>query len=117
MRLKLNKRFCNNEVKKIVTSVIALVSGNFLSTIIGLICTLVQGRFVTAEMLGYFKQFSILSGYLFILHLGTYQALERLIPYYYGSEKEEKVKSYTGVAYFWIILCSGKIERTSAIRK
>ena len=106
MKLKINEVFHNKELRKIFTSVIALISGNFLSIIIGMVCTLVQGRFVTAEMLGYFKQFSILSGYLFIFHLGTYQALERMIPLFYGRGEEEKAKSYTGVAYYWIIVCS-----------
>lgn len=96
----------NDELKKIFTSAVALISGNFISAAIGLATTLVQGRFVTAEMLGYFKQFSILSGYLFIFHLGTYQALERYIPFFYGKNKEETAKEYTAVTYFWISLCS-----------
>lgn len=110
MKLKVKERLNHTEIKKLLTSTIALISGNFLSTAIGLICTLVQGRFVTAEMLGYYKQFTILSGYLFIFHLGTYQALERLIPFFYGKGEVERARSYTAVAYFWIVICSCAIS-------
>lgn len=101
MRLLKNKKILNEENKRIITSAVALISANFLSTFIGFIVTLVQGRYVSAELLGYYKQFTILSGYLFFFQLGTYQALQRLIPLYYGDDNEKKAYDYTAVAYAW----------------
>ncbi len=99
-------RLKTEDLKSVLFSVVALITGNFASTIVGFICTIVQGRYVTAEVLGYYKQFTILSGYLFVFQLGTYQALERLVPFFYGRGEEEEARKHAAVAYAWCCFVS-----------
>jgi O-antigen/teichoic acid export membrane protein len=88
-------------------AIAAMFSSGILIFLIGGIGTLIQGRFVTAEDLGYFKQFSIISGYLFIFHLGTFHAIERLYPYYIGKGDKKKAISLVEVGNSWMLVVSG----------
>ena len=81
------KTLLSSDVAKAVA---AMVSVNVLTATVGIVGSLIQGRFVTAEELGFFKQFSIATSYLFFLHLGSFHAVERLYPYYKGKRRIRK---------------------------
>jgi len=89
-----------------VSAILSLMNSNMLISLIGAITSVIQAKFVTADQLGYFRQFGIITNYLFFLHLGTYQAVERLYPLYMGKGEDEKAKRLVGVAEFWISFVS-----------
>ena len=100
-RLSINPRkYLSNDVAKAVT---ALFGANLFTAGVGVLGALIQGIFVPAEELGFFKQFGIISSYLFFLHLGTFHAIERLYPYYKGKGEEQKAKEIVEHGNSWII--------------
>ena len=88
------------------TAILSLMNSNLIVSFIGAAVSIIQAKFVTAEQLGYFRQFGIITNYLFFLHLGTYQAVERLYPLYVGKGDNAKAKRLVGVAEAWIFLVS-----------
>lgn len=112
MIMALQNKFRNllndKESKDILKAVTALFSVNFFASIVGVAVSLIQGRFVTAAELGFFKQFSIISNYAFFLHFGTFHAVERLYPLYMGKGEEGRAKKVVEVGSAWIlIVCYG----------
>ena len=104
MRLRSNPRiqsFLSNDITKAVT---ALVGANLFTAIVGMAGSFIQGVFVTAEELGFFKQFSIITYYLFFLHFGSFHAIERLYPYYKGKNEGEKAYEVVELGSSWVIL-------------
>lgn len=87
-------------------AILSLMNSNLLVSLIGAISSIIQAKFVTAEQLGYFRQFSIITNYLFFFHLGTYQAIERLYPLYIGKGDYNKGERLVGVAEAWIAFIS-----------
>ena len=78
-----------------------MVGGNLLATAIGLVGTLVQVRFVGPEDLGYLRQFGILTSYAFCLHLGLFDALQRLYPLYMGQGRRGQAVAVAEVCQSW----------------
>ncbi len=100
-RISINPRkYLSNDVAKAVT---ALFGANLFTAGVGVLGALIQGIFVPADELGFFKQFGIISSYLFFLHLGTFHAIERLYPYYKGKGEEQKAKEIVEHGNSWII--------------
>mgnify|MGYP003290044048 CR=1 FL=1 len=91
----------NNDIFKAVAS---LFGANMFGSIVGMIGSFVQGRFITADELGFFKQFSIITGYLFFFHFGVFHAVERLYPLYMSRGEEDKARRVVEVANAWILL-------------
>lgn len=88
----------------IVQAVAALFSSNLLAAVVGVIVSIIQGRFISADDLGYFGQFGIASSYLFLLHFGVFHAVERLAPYYYGNSEPEKAQRVVQAGEAWMIV-------------
>ena len=80
-----------------------MVGGSLLGTIIGLVGTLVQVRFVGPEDLGYFRQFAILTAYAFFLHLGLFDALQRLYPLYMGQGRRAQAFAVAEICQSWSV--------------
>ena len=93
----------DKESKDVFGAVAALFSVNFFASIVGAVISIIQGRFVSAEELGFFNKFTIVSNYAFFLHLGTFHAIERLYPLYMGKGDEVKAKRFVQVGSFWIL--------------
>ena len=91
----------NNDIFKAVAS---LFGANMIGSLVGVLGSLIQGRFITADELGFFKQFSIITGYLFFLHFGVFHAVERLYPLYMAKGEEDKARRVVEVANAWILL-------------
>ena len=84
-----------------VRTVFSLASGNLVATVLALVGSLVQAHFVTPDDLGYFRSFSILTGYFFLLHLGTFEAHQRLYPYYIGKGDQQRAINIAEVCQSW----------------
>lgn len=96
------KSIFRNESKDIFVAVAALFSVNFVASVVGAAISVIQALFVTAEELGFFKQFAIISNYAFFLHLGTFHAIERLYPFYMGKGDILTAQKYVQAGNFWI---------------
>ena len=73
------QRLKSNDIFKAVAS---LFGANMFASLVGIVGSLLQGRFITAEELGFIKQFSIINSYLFIFQFGIFHAVERLYPWH-----------------------------------
>lgn len=98
---KLINKLKNNDIFKAIAS---LFGANMLGSIVGVLGSFLQGRFITADELGFFKQFSIITGYLFFLHFGVFHAVERLYPFYMARGEEDKAKKVVEVGNAWILI-------------
>lgn len=77
--------------RQTIRSVMALLSSSMLSTVLNALGGLLVARFLGPGETGAFRAFSIPLGYLVFLHLGTFDGLNRQIPYYVGKEMPEEV--------------------------
>lgn len=101
MKVKLLEKLKQNDIVKAVVSM--LIAGLFAS-IVGLVGSFIQGRLITAEELGFFKQFNIITGYLFFLHFGTFHAIERLYPIYMTKGENDKAIKVVETGNAWIVI-------------
>ena len=46
-------------------AILSLMNSNLLVSFVGAAASIIQAKFVTAEQLGYFRQFGIITNYLF----------------------------------------------------
>ncbi len=89
-----------------VRLVSGLAAGNLLGMIIGIVGSIVQARFVTPADLGYFRGFSIATGYVFFLHLGFMGVLQRFYPYYIGTGEKDRAVAVAEVCQAWMVAVS-----------
>ncbi len=87
-------------------AVFSYMNSNLIVAVVVALASVLQAKFVTADELGYFRQFGIITNYLFFLHLGTYQGIERLYPLHIGKGNREKAEIYVSTAEAWIALVS-----------
>jgi O-antigen/teichoic acid export membrane protein len=81
-----------------------MAGGNLLATLIGILGSLVQARYVTPADLGYFRGFSIATGYAFFFHLGILDVLQRLYPYHIGRKENGRALAVAEVSQSWMVL-------------
>ena len=72
-----------------------------LATVIGLIGTLVQARFVGPEDLGFLRQFGIFTAYAYFMNLGLSDALQRMYPLYIGQGKRRQALAVAEICQAW----------------
>lgn len=99
-----NKAVKTTEDRRILRAITALFGTNFLGSIVGIVGSIVQGYFVTPQELGFFKQFSVVGGYLFFLHFGVFHAVERLYPLYMGKNEPEKARAVIEIGNAWMLM-------------
>jgi O-antigen/teichoic acid export membrane protein len=80
---------------------VIFTSGNFLVALIGVISTLLYGRWIEPEILGEFKKYAILTGYLTFGIVFVDAAFSRHFPYYIGKGNNDKARQIAGVAKWW----------------
>jgi len=80
------------------------------ATVIGVAGSLIQARFVTPEDLGYFRSYSIATGYAFILHLGIFGAMQRLYPFYIGKGQKEQAQRVAEICQSWNVAVSAIVS-------
>jgi O-antigen/teichoic acid export membrane protein len=75
--------------------------GNLLAAALGVIGSLVQAYFVGPDDLGYFRQFGIITSYVFFLHLGLWHSLSRRYPLYIGQGRREEALAAAEICQSW----------------
>ena len=91
----------SNDIFKAVAS---LFGANMFASLVGVLGSFLQGRFITAEELGFLKQFSIINSYLFIFQFGIFHAVERLYPWHMAQGEEDKAKRVIQIGNAWILI-------------
>ena len=89
--------------RNIIKSIGALFAGNLSVSILGALGGLLVARFVGPEVNGQFRIFTIPLMYLTFLQLGTFQGIQRQIPYYTGLGNPDQVEKIASVAGAWNI--------------
>ena len=92
------RRLLQSQTVRVVGGV---VGGNLAATVIGLIGTLVQARFVGPDDLGYLRQFGIVTNYVFFLHLGLWHALQRRYPLHIGQGRRDQALAVAEICQSW----------------
>jgi O-antigen/teichoic acid export membrane protein len=88
-------------------SVVALLTSNLASSVFTAAGGLLVARFLGPAQTGAFRVYTIPISYLIFLHLGTWDALGRQIPYYVGKEMPDEVQRLAGAAGAYnLFLCA-----------
>jgi O-antigen/teichoic acid export membrane protein len=90
-----------------VRTVSGLAGSNLLALGVAAVGTLVQARYVGPADLGYFRTFSIATGYALLLQLGLDDALQRRFPYHMGQGRRDQALAVAEVCQAWNIIISG----------
>lgn len=99
--------FSGKSRQQLVISISSLAAGGLLSIVLRFIGSIIQGRFVGPETLGYYTKFTIIPDYMFFLHLGVFTSLARQYPYYLGKGEGNTALSYAANALGWThFLCA-----------
>jgi O-antigen/teichoic acid export membrane protein len=94
-----------------------IASANLTATIIGVIGSFVQARFITPEELGFIRKYSVISGYAIFFSLGLFIILHREYAVLVGRGEKEKADHTVAIVQSWILIvatliCSGLLVLT-----
>lgn len=84
-----------------IKSIGALASGNFAASLLGAVGGIIVARYVSPEVNGEFRLYTIPLMYLTFLHLGTFDGLNRQIPFWAGHERPERIETVAAAAGAW----------------
>lgn len=87
-----------------------LSSTNIFAMLVGIIGTLVQANYVEPDDLGYFRSFAIITGFAFVLNLGTAAAVSRIYPIYIGQGNFKGAKNCIESSKNWSLSISSCIS-------
>ena len=90
-----------------IKSVGMIASADLIGTVLGILGSLVQARFITPDDLGYIRKYSVVSGYAVFLTLGLYTILQREYPVLIGRGELEKARRVAAIGQSWSLLVSG----------
>lgn len=90
--------------KKSIKSILSLAGGNLSAAVLGAVGGILVARFVSPEVNGQFRLFTIPLMYLTFLHFGTFDGLNRQIPFYLGKDCPERVSRIAAAAGSWNVL-------------
>ena len=94
----------------LVHSISALAGGNFLSSVLGAAGGLLVARFITPEVAGSFRSYTIPLMYLTFMHLGTFDGLHRQIPFYMGKDLPGEVNKAASASGAWNVLVAAIVS-------
>lgn len=83
---------------------VVFTSGNFIAAFVGGISTLIIGRWIEPDVLGEFKKYAILTGYLGFGIIFVDAAFQRHFPYLLGKGETEKAKEIAGIVKWWYLM-------------
>lgn len=95
--------------------VAGLAGSNLIATLVHAVGALVQANFVRPEDLGYFRGFTIATGYLYFLQLGTLEALQRRYPILVGRDQRPAALAAAEVTQAWSLALCGIVGGGYAI--
>ncbi len=88
-------------------SVAALSGGSISTSLLGALGGLLVARFLGPEETGLFRVFTLPIMYLTFLQLGTFDGIGRQIPFYAGTDRQDKAEAAASVAGAWNAGVSG----------
>ncbi len=98
----------NND--KILKSIFSFGAGNLASSVLGMVGGILTARYISPEINGQFRTFTIPIMYAACLHLGTFQGIQREIPYYSGRNQLDKVNKIASVAGAWNVAVAALVS-------
>jgi O-antigen/teichoic acid export membrane protein len=101
---RLRGLFVGESRRQILVSISSLAGSGLICVGLRFIGSIIQGRFIGPEVLGYYNKFTILPDYLFFLHMGIYTSLARQYPYYLGKGDKGTALTYASNALGWTYL-------------
>lgn len=87
----------------------ALASFNLAGSVLGAIGGILVARYIGPEVNGQFRVFTIPLMYLTFLHLGTFDGLQRQIPFFVGSGQPELVEKVASASGAWNLFASSVV--------
>jgi O-antigen/teichoic acid export membrane protein len=98
--------------RRALKSIGALASGNLAGSLLGAVGGILVARFVGPEVNGQFRLFTIPLMYMTFLHLGTFDGLNRQIPFFIGRDRPDRVEKLAAAVGAWnfgmtIVVASG----------
>ena len=93
-------------LSKTLRVIAGVAGGNLLATLLGIVGSVVQARFVSPSDLGYFRGFSILTEYAVFLHLGIFVSIQRSYPLSIGRGDTKKAQAIAEVSQAWVLTVS-----------
>lgn len=76
------------------------------ASVLGALGGIITTRYISPELAGQFRLFTIPLMYLAILHIGTHDGLFRLVPFHRGRQEYEAIKEISEAASTWSKLVS-----------
>ncbi len=102
-----HKWFAGESRRQVIVSISSLAGSGMISIGLRFVGSIIQGRFIGPETLGFYSKFTILPGFMFFLHLGVFTSLARQYPYYVGKGDRKTALSYAACALGWTrLLCA-----------
>jgi O-antigen/teichoic acid export membrane protein len=89
---------------RVVKAVSALASANLVVMLLSVAGAIIQARFVGPEDMGVFRTFGIVLQYMVVLHLGTFDGLQRDIPRLIGAGRRDRAEQLAAACLAWILL-------------
>lgn len=83
-----------------------IASANLISTVVGVVGSLIQARFITPDVLGFIRKYSVVSSYAIFLSLGLFIILHREYPVLIGQGEKEKANRTVAIVQSWVLLIS-----------
>ena len=87
--------------RRSIKSIGALTGGNLVGSLLGAVGGILVARFIGPEINGQFRFFTIPLMYLSFLHLGTFDGLNRQIPFFIGRNQSDHVEKIASAAGAW----------------
>lgn len=86
-----------------------IASASLLGTLLGVVGSLVQAKFITPEELGFIRKYSIIANYAVFLNLGLFTILQREYPVLLGEGKKEQAYRAVAIVQSWSLLTSAVV--------
>jgi O-antigen/teichoic acid export membrane protein len=83
-----------------------IASANLVATVLGIVGSLVQARYISPDDLGFVRKYSVISGYAIFLTLGLFTILQREYPVLIGRGEPDKARRVAAIGHSWSLLTS-----------
>jgi O-antigen/teichoic acid export membrane protein len=83
-----------------------VASANVAGTIIGIVGSFVQAHFISPEVLGFIRKYSVVSGYAIFFSLGLFIILHREYAVLIGRGEKERANRTVAIVQSWCLLVS-----------
>ena len=93
--------------RRTIRAVGMIAGASLLATVLGLVGSLIQARFISPDDLGFLRKYSVIAGYTSFLSLGLFVILQREYPVLIGRGEQERARRAVAIVQSWIWLVVG----------